>query len=122
LRFLVDMPITPRAIAMLVELGHDAKHAVDVGLASAPDSEIIARARDENRVVITADLDYPRLLALSGANAPGVVLFRGGSYSDDEMLGLLGRVLGFAADLDLENSIVVVDRERVRRRRLPLVR
>jgi hypothetical protein len=36
------------------------------------------------------------------------------------MLGLLGRVLGRADELDLEHSITVVDRQRVRRRRLPV--
>jgi len=32
----------------------------------------------EVRTVVTADLDYPRLLALAGAAGPGRILFRGG--------------------------------------------
>jgi hypothetical protein len=36
------------------------------------------------------------------------------------MLGLLDRVLGRGQDLDLEHSITVVDRHRIRRRRLPI--
>jgi predicted nuclease of predicted toxin-antitoxin system len=42
----------------------------------------LALARREQRVVITADLDFPRMLALSAAEGPGLILFRGGNYSD----------------------------------------
>jgi len=65
------------------------------------------------------DLDYPRLLALQQADGPGIVLLRGGSYSDAEMR-LLDRVLARSASLDLEHSIVVVTRQRIRRRPLPI--
>jgi predicted nuclease of predicted toxin-antitoxin system len=117
-KFLVDMPVTPRAIPHLQAAGHDAVHAATVGLSTATDERILELARLEARVVVTADLDYPRLLALSGAHGPGVVLFRGGSYSDEEMLNLLDRVLALGGEL--EQSITVVDRSRIRRRSLPV--
>ena len=91
-----------------------------MGLGRRPDSEVLERARAEGRIVVTGDLDYPRLLALLDAPGPGIILFRGGSYSDTEMLALLDRVLLQATELDLEHSITVVDRGRVRRRGLPI--
>ena len=115
------MPVTPQAISHLQHKGHDAVHASAVGLGSRPDSEILDRARAEGRVVVTADLDYPRLLALLKAGSPAVIVFRGGSYSDTEMLALLDRVLGQSTELDLEHSITMVDKHRVRRRRLPIL-
>ena len=114
------MPVTPRAVAHLEAAGHDAVHASMAGLATADDSTVLDAARAEERVVITADLDYPRLLALQGEDGPGVILFRGGSYSDEEMVALLDRVLAHAEALDLERSITVINRDRVRRRRLPI--
>ncbi len=80
----------------------------------------MARARHEQRVVITADLDFPRLLALTGADGPGLVLFRGGNYSESEMRALLERVLQAVPLEELPRSIVIVDRRRIRRRRLPI--
>jgi predicted nuclease of predicted toxin-antitoxin system len=115
------MPVTPRAVERLQVGGHDAVHAGSVGLATATDSTILDVARAEGRIVVTADLDYPRLLASQHADGPGVILFRGGSYSDEEMLGLLDHVLARSDELDLERSITVVDRARIRRRRLPTV-
>ncbi len=113
------MPVSPRTVAHLQAAGHDAVHAQAIGLATAPDARIIEVARSEGRIVITADLDFPRLLAMQRADGPGVILFRGGSYSDEDMIRLLGRVL--AQGGDLEHSITVVDRARIRRRRLPPV-
>jgi predicted nuclease of predicted toxin-antitoxin system len=112
------MPVTPRAVPHLQAAGHDAVHASAIGLATASDERVLATARLESRIVVTADLDYPRLLALGRAEGPGIVLFRGGSYSDDEMLGLLDRVLPIGSEL--ERSITVVDRSRIRRRPLPV--
>jgi hypothetical protein len=47
------------------------------------------------------------LLALEGTEGPGIILFRGGSYSDREMLKLLDRVLLTVAEVELECSVTV---------------
>jgi len=114
------MPVTPQAVAHLQAKGHDAVHASAIGLGAKPDSDILDRARAEDRIVITADLDYPRLLAILKVDRPGVILFRGGSYSDAEMLALLDRVLAQVDSLRLDCSITVVDQHRIRRRSLPV--
>ena len=114
------MPVTPQAVTHLESKGHDAVHAFAIGLAASPDSDILERARAEGRIVITAGLDYPRLLAQLKVDRPGVILFRGGSYSDAEMLALLDRVLAQAGTLYLDCSLTVVDQHRSRRRGLPI--
>src|SRR5438874_13275557 len=114
------MPVTPDAAPHLRAAGHDAVHAADLGLARSSDNELLTVARREERVIITADLDYPRLIALQQTDRPGVILIRGGAYSDREMLALLDRVLARASTLDPEHSIVVVDRTRICRRALPI--
>jgi len=113
------MPVTPQAVTPLEAKGHDAVHASAIGLGASPDSDILERATAEGRIVITADLDYPRLLAQLKVDRPGVILFRGGSYSDAEMLALLDRVLAQAETLYRDCSITVVDQHRIRRRGLP---
>lgn len=87
----VDMPLSPTLARWLCEHGHDTIHAFEVGLGSASDEEIMEHERSEGRVVVTADLGYPRLLALTRARRPGVVLFRGGNFSESEMLSMIGR-------------------------------
>ena len=86
----------------------------------ASDSEIMEYARAEARVVVTADLDYPCILAMTRRAGPGLVLFRGGSFSELEMLNMMKRVLSAVPEASLPTSLVVVDRNRIRRRDLPV--
>jgi predicted nuclease of predicted toxin-antitoxin system len=46
-RFLIDMPLSPALVSWLSDRGHDAAHAVDLGLSRATDGDIIERARRE---------------------------------------------------------------------------
>jgi len=119
MKFLVDMPISPLLAEWLKEQGHNAIHAAHIGLDRSSDEDIIAQAKAENRIILTADLDYPRLLALMDSKGPGLILFRGGNYNEKEMLKLLKRVLKAVPEQELPNSVVVVDKIRIRRRRLP---
>lgn len=114
------MPLSPLLARWLAGEGHDAVHAADLGLQRAADTEIMARASREGRTLITADLDFPRLLALAGTTEPSLILFRQGNWSDTEVVSRLSDVLSALDETDIAQSILVVDRDRVRRRRLPI--
>ena len=120
MRFLVDMPLSPGIASWLADRGHDAVHALELGLDRAPDEAIVEQARDEQRVVITADLDYPQLLALTQAEGPGLILFRGGNYSEQEAVDRLGVALEVVPVAEIPSSVVVIQKTRIRRRRLPI--
>jgi predicted nuclease of predicted toxin-antitoxin system len=52
---------------------HDARHLRDQGLQRLADEKIIRKARAEERVVLTHDLDFGRIMALSGRHLPSVI-------------------------------------------------
>lgn len=120
MKALLDMPVSRMLLEVLDHFGYSGVHASEIEMDRAADSDLLELARREERVVITADLDFPRLLALSSASGPGVILFRGGSYSDRQMCDLLERVLDTLDPETLMQSICVVDRHRLRVTRLPL--
>lgn len=70
--------------------------------------------------MVTADLDFPRLLAISQAEGPGLILFRGGNYSECEAVERLRAALERVPEERLPRSIVVVEKDRIRRRDLPI--
>jgi predicted nuclease of predicted toxin-antitoxin system len=119
-KFLVDMPLPPALALWLRGQGHDATHALDLGLARAPDVEIIARAATDKCTVITADLNYPRLLALSHAIEPSLILFRGANWAEATVIERMADILRTLDAEEIARSILVVDPERIRRRRLPI--
>ena len=86
----------------------------------AADTEIMSRAKEEGRIIVSADLDYPRLLALAQALEPSLILFRGGDWSDADVIARIADLLRSLQVEDFEQSILVVERDRVRRRRLPI--
>ena len=73
-----------------------------------------------SRTVVTADLDYPRLLAVARASEPSLILFRNGDWTESQVRTRLAEILAGLTEQDIAQSIIVVDRDRVRRRRLPI--
>ncbi len=122
MKFLLDMPVSFLLLDVLHAHGHEGVHSYQIGKDRAPDEELLEIARRESRVIVTADLDFPRLMALSLRDGPGLILFRGGNYSDSEMCDLLARVLGRVQPEVLARSVCVVDRKRIRVTRLPFER
>jgi predicted nuclease of predicted toxin-antitoxin system len=120
MRFLVDQPVSPRAAEWLRQAGHEAWHVRERGLSRASDEAIFAMAVTDGATIVTTDLDFSRIVALSGRDRPGVVLFRAGNISDDRMLELLQRVLAQVPSGELERSVVVVDEAVIRVAPLPL--
>lgn len=101
-------------------MGHQADHASAIGLHTASDFEIIVRAKSEGCTIITADLDYPRIISTARSDSPSLILFRGGDWSDASIRNRLSEVLSVLTEGEIQNSIITIDRDRVRRRRLPI--
>jgi hypothetical protein len=58
--------------------------------------------------VLTADLDYPKLLSLARAAAVGLIPFRGGFYTEREVIDRLARVLEAVPTLELTRAITTL--------------
>jgi len=80
----------------------------------------MSTAEREGRTIVTADLDYPRLLALGRSSGPSVILFRDGVWTDTEVIERMEELLSALTAGEIERSIIVVERHRIRRRRLPI--
>ena len=120
MRFLADMGISPKTVAFLCGLGHDAKHLYEEGLCRASDEEITQKARREQRVLLTSDLGFGDLLAHSAARLPSVIIFRLSSMRPERVNAHLTVILErFSTEL-AEGAILSVTERRVRVRRLPI--
>ncbi len=121
MKLLVDMNLSPKWAGFLASAGFDVVHWSALGAANAPDREIMSHAREGGYVVLTSDLDFGTILAVTHGEKPSVVQLRSDNLSHEN----IGRqVIDALRQLTIElegGALVTVDTERTRLRILPLL-
>ena len=122
MRFLADMGVARGVVAWLRDGGHDVVHLLDEGLERLPDQAVLAKAEAEDRILLTFDLDFGEILALSGQRSGSVVLFRLSSARPEQVIDRLRHVIAEVDAALSEGAIVTAEETRLRVRRLPVAR
>ena len=122
MKFLLDENVSYRVASHLKAAGHDAVHVSEIGLTSTDDLVILARARDENRVLVSGDHDFVQMLFASGATRPSLVQVREvEAMPSAELAALLIAALSAGlAELLPAGAIATLTPDRARVRPLPL--
>jgi predicted nuclease of predicted toxin-antitoxin system len=114
------MGVAQRIVEWLRAQGHDAIHLREQGLHRLPNGEIFAKAGREGRIVLTFDLDFGEILALSDDPSVSVVLFRLHNTRTPHVIARLQAILKVSASPLEKGAIIVVEETRHRIRRLPI--
>ena len=69
MKLLLDQGVPRSAAALLRADGLDAVHTGEVGMATAEDAAILDRGRAEDRLIVTLDADFHRILCAVGRDA-----------------------------------------------------
>ncbi len=120
MKFLLDMGISPRTADFLTQAGHEASHLNWEGLERLPDSEILRKARLENAVLLTHDLDFADLLSASGETLPSVIIFRLRSMRPQIVNRYLELILSEHDEALRQGAVLSVTDSKIRARALPL--
>jgi predicted nuclease of predicted toxin-antitoxin system len=120
MKFLADMGISQTVVRLLQELNYDAIHLRDQSLQRLPDTLIMAKAKSENRIILTFDLDFGDLLAFSGDSLPSVIIFRLEQAKPNYVMSKLNPVLTQCQNDLAEGSIIIIKDNGYRVRKLPI--
>jgi predicted nuclease of predicted toxin-antitoxin system len=120
MKFLTDMGISLRTVDFLRDLGHDATHLHEEGLDRIPDSDILAKAQREECVLLTHDLDFGELVAISEARLPSVVTFRLRNMRPSNVNRHLQAIIEQHREALASGAIITVTEGRIRVRQLPI--
>jgi predicted nuclease of predicted toxin-antitoxin system len=122
LNFLADMGVSMSTVEALRNRGENVLHLREVGLKTLPDDQIVSKAANEHRVILTFDLDFGSLLAASGSHMPSVILFRLRNQTPQSVTPRLLEVIAGCTDVLNAGALIVVEDLGYRVRHLPIHR
>ena len=109
-----------RWVDVLANAGIEAAHWASIGAYNASDSEIMAYAKTNDYIVLTHDLDFSAILAVTHGEKPSVVQIRADDVNPDvigkQVIGALQQMTSDLAD----GALLTIDTNRTRVRLLPL--
>ncbi|MDJ0632218.1 MAG: DUF5615 family PIN-like protein [Xenococcaceae cyanobacterium MO_188.B29] len=121
MKLLLDQGL-PRSASMLLSArGINTIHVGEIGLWAAEDAEIIQKAGEEDRIIVTLDADFHSILAVKNARSPSVIRIRIERLRAKALTELLFDVISECQEELKQGAAVTVEPGRIRIRRLPLL-
>lgn len=122
MKLLLDMNLSPRWVRTLADEGFETMHWISIGAATASDPEIMAYACTHGYVVLTQDLDFSTILAVTQGEKPSVIQIRADNL-DPDVIGhqVISALVKLEPELE-RGALVTIDPKRTRVRVLPLAR
>lgn len=120
MKLLVDMNLSPKWAGFLASAGFETIHWSSLGAADASDAEIMRHARAGGYVVLTSDLDFGTILAVTHGGKPSVVQLRSDILTHESIGRQVVDALRQLANELEEGALVTIEPERTRMRILPL--
>ena len=114
MRFKLDENLPPAAVVLLRGLGHDVMTVYDQDLQSCTDPEVIKACQEEDRILVSLDLDFSNILVFPPEIYAGLVVIRLHKPGPKAVLSLLKRLLPYLKTTPVSGRLWIVDERRIR--------
>ncbi|MBS3919359.1 MAG: DUF5615 family PIN-like protein [Deltaproteobacteria bacterium] len=114
MRFKVDENLHVEIADLLRERGHDALTVFDQEARGRSDHDIADLSRNEDRVLISLDLDFSNILIFPPEKYPGLIVLRLRKKSRSAVRLVITRVIDHLYKEPLAGRLWVVDEHRIR--------
>lgn len=120
MKILADEHIPKVLLNALRQAGHEIITVVELGMAGAPDEEILQRARAEDALILTEDKDFGRLLEFCPPpQRHRALLLRYETFVPAILIADASRALSKLENLSVQKFIAVLAEGRLRIRTWP---
>ena len=114
MNFKLDENLPLEISNILKEGGHSALTVLDEGLGGNPDTKIMKACVDENRVLVTLDLDFSDIRVYPPDRYPGIIVLRPTHQSKPNLINLSPQFLSVLEKERLKGHLWIVEPGRVR--------
>jgi predicted nuclease of predicted toxin-antitoxin system len=114
MKFKIDENLPAEIKHLLNQAGHDALTVKDQGLTGNPDTNLAAVCLGEDRVFITADLDFSDIRAYPPEKYPGIMVIRSDRQDKPTMVELFRPVLDLLSKEQVNRRLWIIEKDRVR--------
>jgi predicted nuclease of predicted toxin-antitoxin system len=114
------MAMSQSTVDWLNKKGHDTIHLRNEGLQTLSDIEIYNKAKQENRIILTCDLDFGTILAFSKSILPSIIIFRLSNELPINIQFHLDKILNSQSESLDRGCIIISEDNRFRVRQLPI--
>ena len=113
-RFKLDENLPTAVKATLVEQGHDALTVLDQSLGGNEDKKIAAVCSEEDRILVTFDLDFSDIREYPPGSNPGIWILRPATQSIDKCVALVRDALAYIETESPERALWIVEPGKIR--------
>ena len=113
MRLKVDENLPLQLKRLFQESGYDTSTVLDEGMGGATDSEVALVCLDEERVLITQDMDFADIRTYPPGEHPGIVVFRLNRQTRDDILEVGARLIERLTGSFSKGQLWIVEESRV---------
>lgn len=114
MRLEIDENMPASSSRVLTRHGHDVETVYQEQLVGAPDARLASVCRDENRILISLDLDFANIRAYPPSEYPGIIVLRPRTQSAIAVNNLVDEFLRAAHSEDPRGALWVIEPGRIR--------
>ena len=114
MRFKFDENLPSDLGALLRRDGHDAHSVLDENLRGAADPSIAKVCQDEQRILVTLDLDFAHIQNYPPRDYHGIIVLRLARQDRETVLAIIPRILALLQTEPIAQRLWIVDDHRTR--------
>jgi len=114
MKFKIDENLPHEFSGVLRDAGHDAMTVLEEKMAGISDQDLIALCQDEDRILMSLDMDFTDIRLYPPVNCPGVLVFRLQSHDKRRLLVSLDRILSVLALEPISHRLWIVGEDGIR--------
>jgi predicted nuclease of predicted toxin-antitoxin system len=116
MKFKLDENIPVEVSMLLREAGHDALSVLDQGMGGKADEHIIQVCMQEQRALITLDLDFADIKTYPPSNYHGIFVLRVKMQSRSKVLEVVTKLIPYLPSESIEKQLWIVEEDKIRMR------